>query len=65
MTTDLVCCDIAEGIAVITLNRPAKRNALNAEMIAGIGAAYTRCDLEQRSSCRRAHGSRYGVLCGR
>ena len=47
--TDLVQCEFsaigaARGVAVVTLNRPEKRNALNAEMIGALGAAYTTCD---------------------
>jgi len=44
--TDLVTLDIADGVAVITLNRPEKRNALSGEMIAGLGAAYAACDVD-------------------
>lgn len=44
--TDLVRVDLDGGVAVITLNRPDKRNALNGEMIAALGEAYRRCDLD-------------------
>jgi len=36
--------DIADGIAVITLNRPEVQNSLSSQLIAGLGAAYRRCD---------------------
>jgi enoyl-CoA hydratase/carnithine racemase len=36
--------DIADGIAVITLNRPAANNSLTSAIIEGLGAAYRRCD---------------------
>jgi enoyl-CoA hydratase/carnithine racemase len=49
--TELVQCDLhhdsaVPGVAVITLNRADKRNALNAEMIEGLSAAYASCDAD-------------------
>src|SRR3954454_10310868 len=44
--TDLVTLEVSAGVAVITLNRPDKRNALSGEMIAGLGAAYADCDAD-------------------
>jgi methylglutaconyl-CoA hydratase len=38
----VVICQIADGTARVTLNRPAKRNALNAEMIAALHQALDR-----------------------
>ena len=37
---------VHDGIALITLDRAAKRNALTGAMIAELGAAYSRCDLD-------------------
>ena len=36
--------DVADGIAVITLNGPAVNNSLSSAIIEGLGAAYRRCD---------------------
>ena len=44
--TDLVTVQLSHGVAVITLNRPDKRNALSGEMIAGLGEAYAACDAD-------------------
>ncbi len=41
---DSVLVDITDGIATITLNRPAARNALNPELAAAFPAAVTECD---------------------
>ncbi len=44
--TEMVDVHTVDGVAVITLNRPEKRNALTGEMIAGLGAAYAACDVD-------------------
>lgn len=45
MSSDLLV-DVSAGIAVLTLNRPAKQNAFNPAMTAELGAALRRCDTE-------------------
>ena len=42
--SDVVLVDIADRVAVITLNRPDKRNALNRAVRKALPAAITRCD---------------------
>jgi enoyl-CoA hydratase len=42
--SDVVLVDIADRVAVITLNRPDQRNALNREVRRELPAAITRCD---------------------
>ena len=44
--TDLVRLEVTDGVAVITFDRPEKRNALTGEMIAGLGATYSACDAD-------------------
>ena len=39
-----VTVDIADGVATVTLDRPARRNAFTAGMGAALGEAYRRCD---------------------
>jgi enoyl-CoA hydratase/carnithine racemase len=43
MSDDLLF-EVANGVAQITLNRPAQRNAFSGAMGAALGAAYRRCD---------------------
>ncbi|MCU1639755.1 MAG: 2-(1,2-epoxy,2-dihydrophenyl)acetyl-CoA isomerase [Nocardia sp.] len=38
--------DVSDGVAVLTLNRPAQQNALTPKMAAALGAALRRCDTE-------------------
>ncbi|MEO6123580.1 MAG: enoyl-CoA hydratase-related protein [Ilumatobacteraceae bacterium] len=42
----VVRLDVDAGIAVITLDRPEKRNAITGSMIAQLGAAYAACDVD-------------------
>lgn len=45
--TDEVLCAIADGVATVTLNRPAKRNALNRALVAGLDACFDRLEVER------------------
>lgn len=45
MSSELLV-DVSAGIAVLTLNRPAKQNAFNPSMTEALGAALKRCDAE-------------------
>lgn len=45
MSSELLV-DVAAGIAVLTLNRPAQQNAFTPTMAAELGAALARCDAE-------------------
>src|SRR5690606_31301469 len=45
MSSELLV-DVSAGIAVLTLNRPAKQNAFNPAMTEALGAALKRCDTE-------------------
>lgn len=56
MTDPAVTTDLQDGVLVITINRPAARNAINAETAAGISAALDRLDGEDEI--------RVGILTG-
>ncbi|MFC9968394.1 enoyl-CoA hydratase/isomerase family protein [Nocardia ignorata] len=45
MSSELLV-DVRAGVAVLTLNRPAQRNAVTATMTAELGAALRRCDTD-------------------
>jgi enoyl-CoA hydratase len=45
-----VLCDVADGIATVTLNRPEKRNAMNTALLAGLGGCFEA--LEERRDVR-------------
>jgi enoyl-CoA hydratase len=44
MTDEVILVDVAEGVAVVTLNRPESRNALNPALTAALPAAIESCD---------------------
>ncbi|KZY41931.1 hypothetical protein A3731_11720 [Roseovarius sp. HI0049] len=52
----LVKLDISDGIARLTLNRPDKRNALNAELIDALTAALRKAEVEARVVTLSAEG---------
>ena len=44
MNEQVVLIDVADRVAVVTLNRPEARNALNPALNAALPAAITECD---------------------
>ena len=48
--SDEILTAVADGIATVTLNRPAQRNAMNTAMLTGLRAAFD--DLEHRRDVR-------------
>jgi len=46
VTTDVVLVDVSDRVAVVTLNRPDQRNALNRVVRRELPAAITRCDTD-------------------
>lgn len=42
----MVLLDVADGVAVVTLNRPEKLNAFTGEMAKNLGDAYAHCDAD-------------------
>jgi enoyl-CoA hydratase len=44
MVDELLLTEVADRVAVVTLNRPEARNALNPELSAALGAAISACD---------------------
>ena len=59
--TDLTVA-IADGIALLTLNRPERRNAYTAEMGALLNRAYRQCDDDDAVRVNRAHRRRRRFL---
>lgn len=51
MATDPVIYEVESGIATITLNDPETRNALSAEMLAGLTAAFERARDDEQVRC--------------
>src|SRR5437660_383655 len=41
---DELLCAVADGVATVTLNRPAKRNALNRALLDGLATAFERLE---------------------
>src|SRR3989442_1099073 len=41
---DELLCSVADGVATVTLNRPAKRNALNRAVLEGLAGAFERLE---------------------
>ncbi|MEJ7712515.1 MAG: enoyl-CoA hydratase-related protein [Pyrinomonadaceae bacterium] len=50
-TAQPVLYEVRGSKAFITLNRPEKRNALNEDLIAGLGDAFERADADEQVSC--------------
>jgi len=61
---DPVLYDAADGVAVITLNRPDRLNASNAAMSAGLTAAFTRAGLDPDVRAILLRGAGRGFCAG-
>ena len=60
--TDLTVA-IADGVALLTFNRPERRNAYTAEMGTLLNRAYRRCDDDDCGARHRAHRCRRRTSC--
>ena len=60
--TDHLRAEVADGVAVLTMNRPERRNAMSGEMIAGLRAALADCRDRRRRPLRGAHRRRRRLL---
>jgi enoyl-CoA hydratase/carnithine racemase len=49
--TDLILTENRDGVLVVTLNRPAKKNAINTEMWAGLGDAFRAAAADDEVVC--------------
>ena len=49
--TDHLRAEVADGVAVLTMNRPERRNALSGEMLAGLRAALADCETASDVRC--------------
>ena len=54
-----LACDIADGIAVLRLTRPHKRNAIDDAMVAGIGACFAALPAEVRAVVVHGEGEHF------
>ena len=57
-----VTVEVGDGVAVITLNRPERRNAYTAEMGALLSRAYRDCDDDDEVRAIVVTGAGIGVL---
>jgi 2-(1,2-epoxy-1,2-dihydrophenyl)acetyl-CoA isomerase len=64
MATDHLLIDVHEGVAVLKLNRPAKLNALSAEMVLGAIAALERFATDPAVGCIIITGAERGFCAG-
>ena len=55
----LVTCDIEDGLAIVTLNRAEKRNAMNPGMLADLAAAVDRAATHARAAVLRGAGDHF------
>ncbi|MCH8154857.1 MAG: enoyl-CoA hydratase/isomerase family protein [Proteobacteria bacterium] len=62
--TETVLLDVAEGIATITLNRPAALNAVNLEMMAAFVAAVARIEGDPAARCVVIRGAGDHFMAG-
>jgi len=62
--TETVLLDVAEGIATITLNRPAVLNAVNSEMMAALVAAVARIEGDPAARCVVIRGAGDHFMAG-
>jgi enoyl-CoA hydratase len=64
MTHDTLIVEIAEGVALVRLNRPKALNALNAQLMAELAAALTAADADEAVRCIVLTGSEKAFAAG-
>jgi 2-(1,2-epoxy-1,2-dihydrophenyl)acetyl-CoA isomerase len=60
--TEQLLAEIEDGVAIVTMNRPERRNALTGEMLAGLGRALQRLEHDDEVGCIVLTGAA-GAFC--
>ena len=63
--TEDLRAEIDDGVAVITMNRPDRRNAFSPAMISALGTALAQVEADEAVGCLSIPGQRKGNGCGK
>lgn len=62
--SDTLLCELEEGVATVTMNRPDARNAMNRDMMNGMGNLFSALELNREVRCVVLTGAGKGFCAG-